>query len=540
MRQPLSAFRWAADLVRDLFRVTIGRTNRTRAALHCWAKGPHESSLAVTAGLVWMLSPPVFVAAAIFDALRGGDDAVALIISGLAVGLFGAVTVRLCRLEAQLTVRQTLTALVVSVLSAIGVVMVAHFATGTVAFGSWDVALVEAAATVTATNASTLEVSQISEGMLAFRSLGQWLSGAGFVIMLVGVMQHLGVGGLDADGGVATRSARRLAPRQAENITRLLLLYSLLTLLVGVAYAVAGMPVVDAGLHALTTISTGGFSSQAASIGYYGSAIIEWVAIVGMIVGGTSLPLMFLAIRRADPLRLFRSYEFGAYIGLISVCSVWLMMFGPQVASDSGRLSTTAVRHAIFMSASAASTTGFSVTDISALASAGAVALVAVMLVGGMSASMSGGFKGVRLLTLLSYVRRELRRATHPGLAVAIHLRNSTVSEKTVSRIAGELLLAALLAVPAVVLLSASGLDPEGAWSFVVSLMSNVGPALGAAGPDGHLQVLGVVGRLTSATLMLMGRVSITAVAVALSVLIYPATSTVLYRLRSTKMDTHA
>ncbi len=477
-----------------------------------------------------MLAPPVFFVAAVFDLLRDGDDFLAFVLSGLAVGVVGAITVRLCRLEASLTVRQTLTAVVVGVLSAITVVMVAHFASGAVGLRSWDVAIVESAATVTATNTSALDVSQISQGLLAFRSLGQWLSGAGFIIMLVGVMQHLGVGGLDADGGVATRSARRLAPRQSENITRLLLLYCLLTVLVGVAYAIAGMPIVDAGLHSLTTISTGGFSPHAASIGFYDSAAIEWVAIVGMIAGGISLPLMFLAIRRADPLRLFRSYEFGVYIGLIALCSVWLMVFGPQATTETGRLGTTAVRHAIFMSASASSTTGFSVSDITTLAGASAVALIVVMLVGGMSASLSGGFKGVRLLTLLSYVRRELRRATYPRLTASIHLRNSTISETAVSRITGELLLAAALAAPAVILLAANGLDPEGAWSFVVSLMSNVGPALGAAGPDEHLQVLGVFGRLAAAVLMLMGRVSVTAVVVAFTVAMYPTASVLRHR----------
>ena len=522
-----------AGLVIRCVRGIVGSTNRTRMAVRYWAKGPYQSSLAVTVGLVWMLAPPLFIVAAIYDAMRGGSDALALVISGLAVGLVGAIVVRLCRLEASLTVRQTFTAVVLGVVSAIGVVMVAHFATGAVALQSWDIAIVESASTVTATNASALDVAQLSHGMVAFRSLGQWLSGAGFIIMLVGVMSHLGVGGLDADGGVSTRSARRLAPRHAENIGRLLLLYCLLTALVGVGYAVAGMPVAEAGLHALTTISTGGFSPHVTSIGYYGSAAIEWVAIVGMIAGGTSLPLMFLAIRRADPLRLFRSYEFGVYLGLIALCSVWLMTFGPQVITDSGRLGTMTVRHAVFMSASAASTTGFSVTDISAIAGASAVALVGVMLIGGMSASLAGGFKGVRLLTLLSYVRRELRRATHPRLTASVHLRNSTISEDAVSRIAGELLLAAVLAAPAVVLLTAGGLSPEGAWSFVVSLMSNVGPALGAVGPDGHLQVLGVFGRLTAAVLMLMGRVSVTAVAVAVSVAVYPTTSALRYRLRA-------
>ncbi|HCB38025.1 MAG TPA: hypothetical protein DEP66_07540, partial [Acidimicrobiaceae bacterium] len=61
-----------------------------------------------------------------------------------------------------------------------------------------------------------------------------------------------------------------------------------------------------------------------------------------------------------------------------------------------------------------------------------------------------------------------------------------------------------------------------GAWSLVASALSNVGPALGEAGPDGHLLALGWLARVTVAALMLTGRVSVTAAAVAVSVAAFP------------------
>ena len=79
---------------------------------------------------------------------------------------------------------------------------------------------------------------------------------------------------------VATRSARRLSPKSSGTVFRLLMLYVIgLTGLIGVGYISAGMPLVDSAMHSLTTISTGGFSTQVGSIGAYQSGAIEWVGV---------------------------------------------------------------------------------------------------------------------------------------------------------------------------------------------------------------------------------------------------------------------
>ncbi len=496
-----------------------------------WARGPYRSTIAVTATIVPMMALPLFATAAAFDWLTptrgGGHDAVELLIAGGAVSAVGAAAMRLCRPERAMTVRQLFTALVAAALSAVAVTMVAHLATGAVGWHRLDVAFVEAVATVSGTNASALNPASLTVGLTAFRAIGQWVTAAGAIVVLVRVLPHLGTGGVDADGGVVTRSARRLAPSRAGTISRLLALYVGATVLCAVAYALARMSLSDAFIHALTTLSTGGFSPYADSIGHFDSATVEWVAIVGMFTGGVSLPLMFLAARRVDPLRLFRSSEFNFYAAVVTFCALCVVAWSNDPITGDG------VRHALFATVSAASTTGFLTSDITAFPSGGQVLLVGLMLVGGMSASTSGGFKPVRLLALISYIARELRRALHPTMVAPVRLGRSTVSEPTVNRIAGELLLSGLLAVPIVVVLAASGLDILGAWSFVVSATSNVGPALGEAGPAAHLAEVGVAGRLVSGALMLAGRVSVTAALVALTVVAYPMTSAVRYHLRA-------
>lgn len=516
---------------RDRLRRLVVRTARAAdGALQRWAAGPYESTLAVTTLVVLATSLPVFAACAAFDWLAGshvgasgerGSDALALLICGAVVTGVATGLLRLCRFERNITERQALTALALGALAAVAAIAVAHIATGAVSSTAVAVAFAEASATVTGTNSTTISPATLDAGMLALRATGQWLGGAAIIVVLVRVLPHLGVGGLDSDGGVATRSARRLAARRAGTMGRLLLLYSALTVVTGIGYALAGMPLAHSCLHALTTVSTGGFSTQPGSIGAFESGAIEWVAILGMAAGGVSLPLIFLAIRRRDPARFVRSYEFRLYVTVIALVTVCVTLW------TDGDVGFDHVRHALFATVSAVSTTGFETTSVVELAAGSQALLISLMLVGGMSASMAGGFKVVRLLTLVSYIGRELRRAVHPTLAERLHIGRSTISESTMSRIVGEFLLATLLVIPASILLAASGLGVVDALSYAISALSNVGPALGDAGSTGHLAAMGWLGQLTAGLLMLLGRVSVTAMIVALSVAVYPAANAI-------------
>ena len=537
-----------------LRRLVVRAVRAVDGSLHRWARGPYESTLAITALVVLAAASPVLAACAVFDLLFGaqvaaggesGADAVPLLIAGAAIALFALALLRLCRFERRITERQTLTALVLGSFAAVGAVAIAHLATGAVAPTAVATAFAEAAATVTGTNSTTILPADLGGGkldlgggMLALRAAGQWLGGAAFIVVLVRVLPHLGVGGLDSDGGVATRSARRLAPRSAGTMGRLLLLYGVLTVLVAIGYALAGMPLIQSGLHALTTASTGGFSAYADSLGHFDSAAIEWVAILGMAAGGVSLPLMFLAIRRRDPARFIRSYEFRLYVTLIVFATVTVALWTRDDFGFGHLFGLEHLRRSLFAVVSVISTTGFEAASFIELSTSSQAILMVLMLIGGMSASMAGGFKVVRLLTLASYIGRELRRAIYPSLAERLRLGRSTISETTISRIVGELLLAALLLIPAAILLGASGLDIVAALSYALSALSNVGPALSYVDPDlpnvvpavgstGHLAAVDWLGHLTAGLLMLLGRMSVTAAAVALSVAVYPAVAAV-------------
>lgn len=513
-----------------------GLAHRLTAKLLSWSgtfiqalsRGKIESAVGVTIGAVWVLSAPLFLVCSLADFLDGGSDYLALFVTGAAIEVAGLLVVRISRFPSSLPISRLFTAVVCGAAAALVAVTAAHLATGVT--NQLDVALVEAAATITGTNASTINPETLSLGMLLFRAFGQWLSAAAIIIVLVRVLPHLGVGGLDADGGVATRSARRLAPRSGSTMARLVTLYVALTGLLAIAFLLAGMPFVDSVVHSLTTISSGGFSTRLGSIGSFNSGPIEWVTIFGMFVAGTSLPLIFRAMRRGDLHRFVRSVEFRVYLGLITIVTLAVL------AWSDGLPTATTIRHAAFSAVSSISTTGHLAGDLASISFGGEALLLVLMVVGGMSASVAGGFKVMRFMVLGQYIGRELRRSVHPTAVEKIHLGRSSIGETALARIIGELFLATMLLVPTVLVLSADGLDIEGAFTFAVSVMSNVGVAFGEFGPQGHLQAVGPIGHLSAALLMVIGRISVTPVLVALGGVGEPAQSA-LRRWRLTKRE---
>ena len=176
---------------------TSGFAQRLTGRLLSWiasfirtlSKGKIESAVGVTVGAVWVLSAPLFLICSLADFLDGGSDFLPLLLTGAAVEIAGLLVVRLSSFPPKLPISRLFAAVVCGALAALIAVTAAHLATGVA--HNLDVALVEAAATITGTNASTINPELLSLGMLLFRALGQWLAAAAIIIVLAVSYTHL-------------------------------------------------------------------------------------------------------------------------------------------------------------------------------------------------------------------------------------------------------------------------------------------------------------------------------------------------------------
>jgi len=202
-------------------------------------------------------------------------------------------------------------------------------------------AVFEAVSGFTTTGATVLVgLDDLPRSILYYRQQIQWLGGIGIVVLAVALLPLLGIGGmqlLKAETPGPIKDAK-LTPRIAGTAKMLWLVYLLLTAAGVLAYWLAGMTLFDAVSHTFSAVSTGGYSTHDASIGYFGSPLIEFITIVLMVLGGASFALHFLAWRYRRIGDYWRDPEFRAYVAVLLATTlvtvtvlVWhdVLGFGP-------------------------------------------------------------------------------------------------------------------------------------------------------------------------------------------------------------------
>ncbi|MDX1748566.1 MAG: potassium transporter TrkG, partial [Halobacteriales archaeon] len=158
---------------------------------------------------------------------------------------------------------------------------------------------------ITTTGATVIEeFDDHSRAVMLWRGLLQWLGGLGILIITIGLLSQLRVGGAQLmETESQTQAVHKLTPRIRETARIIWALYVGITLFtVAVLYALhlAGLaPNMDpfnAVAHALTSVSTAGFSPEPTSIAAF-SPTVQWVLIPVMLVGATNFVLLYHLLR---------------------------------------------------------------------------------------------------------------------------------------------------------------------------------------------------------------------------------------------------
>lgn len=386
-------------------------------------------------------------------------------------------------------------------------------------------ALFEAMSGITTTGATILVSFEAhSRAILLWRSVLQWLGGLGILVLAVGLLSELSVSGAQLmETETRTRSVTKLTPHIAGTarllgglyvgLTALLVLVLLGLRVVGLA---PEMGVYDAVAHALTTISTAGFSPEARSIGAFSPAV-QWTIIPFMLVGATNFVLLY-HFTQGDPSRLRESEEFRFYLGIVAVATV---LVATSLTLE-GRFATveTTLRHALFQVVSIFTTTGYATVDFDAWSALSRHVLFVGMFVGGMAGSTTCSIKTLRWLVVVKTFRRDLFTAIHPSVIAPVRLSGQPIDEATIRDVYAYTLVSivifSLLTVFVVVDAARVGLDigEFEAMSAAASTFLNIGPAFGLAGPYGTYAGFSDLTKLVMVVLMWVGRIEIVPVLV--------------------------
>jgi len=369
-------------------------------------------------------------------------------------------------------------------------------------------AIFEAVAGFTTTSATTLtHLDELPRSVLYYRHQIQWLGGIGMVVLAVALLPMLGIGGmqlLKAETPGQIKDAR-LTPRITETAKALWIVYVVITAACAACYWGAGMSLFDAIGHSFSTVSTGGFSSHDASLGYYNNPAIEIVATFFMALGGINFSLHFVAWRHARFSNYLRDPEWRVYVAVILVgvvlCAVPLVL--AQTFSDSG----IAIRSALFHVVSMLTTTGFETSDIAGWPSALPVMLILVTFMGGCAGSSAGGMKVIRWILMWKQGAREVNRLVHPSAVFAVKLGGRPVPWRIIDAVWGFFAIYVVCFAVLMVLLISTGVDQITAFSAIATCMNNTGPGLGQVAHT--FASLTAEGKWLCVLAMLLGRLEV-------------------------------
>lgn len=341
-------------------------------------------------------------------------------------------------------------------------------------------AIFESFSGLTTTGATILSgLDQMPHAILWYRQQLQWLGGMGIIVLAVAILPMLGIGGMQlfrAEIPGPTKD-NRLAPRVSETAKTLWLIYIYLTIACALAFWLAGMSGFDAITHAFSTLAIGGFSTHDASLGYFDSSTIEFIAIFFMFLAGANFALHFRVFRAKSihPYWLdpeFRTYATVMLIGLIISCSY---LYFQGIYESFGQ----ALRHGSFMTVSIATTTGYSNAEFASWPGFLPVMLIMMSFIGGSAGSTGGGIKVIRFLLLLKQGAREIQRLMHPNALMPVKLNGRAIPDRVMSSVWGFFSLYVATFAVILLLLMAFGMDQTTAFSATAATLNNLGPGLG-------------------------------------------------------------
>lgn len=369
-------------------------------------------------------------------------------------------------------------------------------------------ALFESTSGFTTTGCTAVAGKFLPRSLILWKGVTHWLGGMGVLLFVVSILPALGINGqliakAEAPGPVLTK----MTVRMSDSAKILYITYFSLTILEFVLLMLSGkMPVFDALISTMGSVSTSGLLVHPTGIAYYNSVYIEIIISVFCILSSINYVLYHYLITGKASF-LLKDIELRAYLIIIAIsimlCTIVLMISGDESFGSS-------LRDSFFQVISMATTTGYTRSPYMIWPVTCQIILVILMFTGGCSSSTSGSMKVIRVLVMLKMIWRSCIKRIHPRSVVAIKLnKDNVVSEPVVAEITVFILTYMMLFLLSGFVLSFQGFDIETTFTAVLSMLSNTGAAFGETASLGNFSLFHPVLKLYLSALMIIGRLEL-------------------------------
>ncbi len=379
-------------------------------------------------------------------------------------------------------------------------------------------AVFETASGLTTTGATVVKdiaaMTANHRGDMFWRCFTHWIGGMGVLVFLMAVLPMSGEHSMHImRAEIPGPSVGKLVPRARKTARMLYLIYIGLTLAETLLLLCGGMSFYEALLHSFSTAGTGGFSTNAASIGGFHSRYIESVITLFMFLFGVNFNLYFLVLI-GHWKEAVKNEELHWYLGIIFVGALLLSLGTRKIFGSFGE----ALHQAFFNIGALLSTTGFGTVDFTDWPEYCKWILMLLMFCGGCAGSTGGGIKLSRLLILGKFEIAELRQMIRPRNVVRVQMDGKRVERSTVKAAATFFSLYMALLLLFSLLVSLDGVEIATSFTAALSCLSNIGPGMTRAiGPAGSFAFFSDRSKLLLSLAMLLGRLEIYPILVLLS-----------------------
>lgn len=461
-------------------------------------------------GVSLLLESLMMFISAIVAAIYGHDASmIPLLFSGLIVGIFGAFPQIFVRFEAfskhRITTREGYYIVVGSWLLACLFGMIPYLMYG----GEFTPAnaLFESVSGFTTTGASILnDIEALPRGLLFWRMSTSWMGGIG-IVALFSLVLPSGSGAVLTGVEVSGIARDDASTREKSLVKMMVTTYMSLSIISFAAYKLCGMGWFDAITHAMSTVSTCGFSTKNASIAAFDSPLIEMVVSVFMILASINFCLVYSVFTRDKQKNMFQSEVSRTYMVVVSCCILLITanLFFSSTFPSIGEC----LRRAVFHVSAFITTTGFATADCNLWPTTSIIVLIACGIVCGCSGSTSGGMKFDRMLVGIKAIKAKLAGVANPNQITVVKVDGRPISEGRVSDTKTFMVLYMVIILVGALVYSLFGLDLTTSFTASMACVGNVGPGFGAVGTVCNYSFMPTFLKFFSTILMLLGRLEL-------------------------------
>ena len=375
-------------------------------------------------------------------------------------------------------------------------------------------AIFESAATWTTTNAWIVDIDAMPRALVLWKAISSWLGGMGIILLTVTVFSALGVSGQKLAGvEVSGPELEKHTAKMADTAKLLYVLYGAASLLEAILLKLAGLPIFDAVINTMSTISTSGTMDYHGVLEAHFTSAVKVIIVIFSILASLNFAV-YIKILRKRTKEALMDFEMHLFLIIIAVSTIIIavVLYVGHYYNSLGEALLNAITGVVSFSC----TTGFTLEHVEVWPSVCKFIFVVLMIIGGCATSTAGGIKVIRFAVLVRLINRGVYKRIHPRAVKPVMIRDVAVSTNNASSISTFVLLFFGVYLLSAIVLSLENLDMETTLTAPIALFSNCGVGFGQIS-NSNFAILSIPGRLYAALLMIFGRLEMYALLILFS-----------------------